>query len=641
MAKKRIDSGVFLESATGVLRSVWGYPSFRPAQVEAIQSIGSGDDVMAVLPTGGGKSLLYQVPALVRDGLTIVVSPLIALMEDQVRALRERGVAAAAIAGLLPPNKAEQLFVNAQHGAYKLLYLAPERLEGDLFAAYAEKLNVSLLAVDEAHCVSEWSRSFRPAYRKIPNARALMGEPQTLAVTATATPEVRADVVELLELRSPQILVQGFRRTNLALVVERCDRRLDRVVRLLNEHKEGAAIVYATTRRTTEGTASKLRSRGISAAFYHGGLNRKARSEASERWMNGQARVMVATNAFGMGIDKSDVRLVVHAEAPGSLEAYYQEAGRAGRDGQPATAHLLWQPRDLSTHERLADAAHPSPKRAAQIFDLMSEIAQVPLGEMPDDPIPVKINLIAQKLDLTPAVVSATVGVLVREGAVEQSSRRGDGMLKWLVSLDALRAQRGTASLRAFVDALVRRVPKEAFHSPVAVDLARLGRSLRMDAHRVGKGLEFLKGRGVVDFTSFDDQPWVRLLVPRTRRLALDLAELGRAKRMLDRRRSAVERFLTTELCRMQFVLGYFGDVTNTRCGVCDVCRSDPSTRVSEEQSVYQTLTAAASPGGLVVDPNDRHVRFLSAEGLIETTDPVAPRVVATEAGRRWLTRQR
>ena len=308
MTKKNIDPDVFLESATGVLRSVWGYSSFREPQVAAIRSVGSGSDVLAVLPTGGGKSLLYQVPALIRDGLTIVVSPLIALMEDQVRALKERGVAAAAIAGLLPYNKAEQLFVNAQYGAYKLLYLAPERLESDLFAAYAQKLNVSLLAVDEAHCVSEWSRSFRPAYRNIPQARALMGEPQTLAVTATATPEVRADVVELLKLRSPKILVQGFRRTNLALVVERCDRRLDRIVRLLKEHDEGAAIVYATTRRTTEGTAGKLRSRGISAAFYHGGLNRKARTEASERWMSGGARVMVATNAFGMGIDKSDVR---------------------------------------------------------------------------------------------------------------------------------------------------------------------------------------------------------------------------------------------------------------------------------------------------------------------------------------------
>lgn len=640
MAKKNLDPDVFIQSATGVLRSVWGYPSFRPSQVEAIEAVGSGADVVAVLPTGGGKSLLYQVPALVREGLTVVVSPLIALMEDQVRSLKERGVAAAAIAGLLPANKAEQLFVNAQHGAYKLLYLAPERLEGDLFAAYADKLNVSLLAVDEAHCVSEWSRSFRPAYRRIPVARALMGDPQMLAVTATATPEVRADVVELLELRSPKVLVQGFRRTNLALVVERCDRRLDRIVGLLKEHDQGSAIVYATTRRTTEGTARALHSKGIPSAFYHGGLNRKARSEASERWMSGQARVMVATNAFGMGIDKSDVRLVVHAEAPGSLEAYYQEAGRAGRDGRAATAHLLWQPRDLSTHERLADASHPTPKRAAQIFDLMSEIAQVPLGETPDDPIPVKIRLIAQKLDVTPAVVSATVDVLIREGVVEQSSRRGDGMLRWLVSLEALRAQGGTTSLQAFVDALVRRVPKEAFQAPITVDLERLGRSLHMEAGRVRKGLEFLKGRGVLDYTSFDDQPWVRLLVPRTRRLALDLSELSRAKRMLDRRRDAMERYLTTDLCRMQFVLGYFGDVTSTRCGVCDVCRTATTAIVLEEEAIYHALVAAASDDGLIVNPNDAYIQYLSDQGLIETIDPIAPRVAATAAGRRWLSRR-
>ncbi len=640
MTKKNPESDRFIESATQTLGSVWGYSAFRAAQVEAIEAVGSGADVLAVLPTGGGKSLLYQVPALVREGVAIVVSPLIALMEDQVGALKERGVAAAAIAGMLPPSKAEQLFVNAQHGAYKLLYLAPERLESDLFAAYAGKLNVSLLAVDEAHCVSEWSRSFRPSYKQIPAARALLGDPQTLAVTATATPEVRADVVELLELRVPRVLVQGFRRTNLSLVVERCDRRLDRIVSLLKEHREGAAIVYATTRRTTEGTAKALLSRGISAAFYHGGLGRRGRTEASQRWMSGEARVMVATNAFGMGIDKSDVRLVVHAEAPGSLEAYYQEAGRAGRDGKPATAHLLWQPRDLSTHERLADAAHPAPKRAAEIFDLMGEIAQIPLGEMPDDPFAIKVDVVARKLDVTPAVVLGAVEVLTRQGAIGKASSRGDGMLRWLVSLRALRAQGGSESLRAFVDALVRRVPKEAFQLPVSIDLERLGRSMTMQPARVRKGLDFLSSRGVLEYTSFDDQPWVRLLVPRTRRLALDLTELARAKRMLDRRRDAMSRFLTTDLCRMQFVLGYFGDATYERCGVCDRCRAAAPSAVSEEQAMYRTLSAAASADGLIVDPNDLRIQLLRSEGLIETTDPIAPRVGVTEAGRRWLSRR-
>jgi ATP-dependent DNA helicase RecQ len=639
MTQKKTERPDFRQEAeryAEVLRSVWEYPSFRPSQRQALAFIAAGRDTLAVLPTGGGKSLLFQVPALARPGLAVVVSPLIALMEDQVARLKRQGVASAALSGPMAPRQAEQLLVNAQHGAYKLLYLAPERLQSELFAAYAPKLDVSLLAVDEAHCVSEWSRSFRPAYREIPAARALLGNPQLLAVTATATPEVRRDIVELLKLDRPSVLVTGFRRDNLALHVERSDRKALRVRELLRA-SQGAAIVYVSTRRSAEQMGQALERADIASAMYHGGLGKAARMRATKRWMEGDARVMVATNAFGMGIDRSDVRLVIHAEAPASLEAYYQEAGRAGRDGAPARAHLLWQPRDLDTHARLAEAAHPTAKLAARVFDCAAEIAQVPLGDLPEEPLSVHIAAVCKALQVLPATVTGALQVLERQGALRIVSGDGDGLARWLVPMERVRAQAGSEALRKFVDALARRLSADAFHRSVPVRLESLGRSLGMEPERVARGLAFLSQRGVLDYHSFEDRPWVQLLVPRTRRLPLDLSELERSKRMLDRRREAMALFLGSPLCRMQFVLGYFGDSTFETCGRCDVCAS-ASVGDRERRAVY-LLSEAASGEGARPSGDAEVWALLQREGLVEVREP-AGGVWATPKGEAWLRRR-
>jgi ATP-dependent DNA helicase RecQ len=348
------DAGSRLERAERVLETVWGYGAFRPLQRRTVLAVLAGRDVLAVLPTGGGKSLCFQVPALLLPGLTVVVSPLISLMQDQVGALRRRGVPAAYLSSTQPAEVRRHVWDRVGQRRLKLLYVAPERLAS---ASTRLRGRVSLLAVDEAHCISEWGHEFRPQYRAIGRFRRALGGVRTVAVTASATPETRADVVRSLGLRRPVTILDSFDRANLRLAVQRAPSDGDRLVRtstLLRAARGGSAIVYVPTRDRTDGTASILRAWGFRAVPYHAGLPGDDRRRLLGAFLRGEARVVVATNAFGMGIDKPDVRLVVHLGVPPRPEAYYQEAGRAGRDGAPSDCVLLWQPRDLTMALRLA-----------------------------------------------------------------------------------------------------------------------------------------------------------------------------------------------------------------------------------------------------------------------------------------------
>ena len=356
------------DAALGVLRSVWGYADFRPPQRAPLEAALAGRDVLALLPTGGGKSLLYQVPALLDEGLTLVVSPLVALMQDQVAALRARGVAVAALDASMPRRDVEQVLIRARIGKLRLLYVAPERLASETFQAALPDLPVVRLAIDEAHCVSAWGRHFRPAYLTLGALRvqleALRGHavPMT-AVTATADADVRADLLALLGLRDPAVFVGPTERPNLRIEVREASGRvkaLDAALRARgNGGDPGKAIVYASTRRSVDDLAATLRAKGHGVVAYHAGMDAAARRASMEAWAQGRAPVVVATNAFGMGVDQPDVRLVAHAELPGSMEAFVQESGRAGRDGRPARALLLWSEGDADTQRTLIAHGHP------------------------------------------------------------------------------------------------------------------------------------------------------------------------------------------------------------------------------------------------------------------------------------------
>jgi ATP-dependent DNA helicase RecQ len=362
-----------LEAARALLRARFGYPDFRPAQVGALEAVLGGQDALIVLPTGGGKSLCYQVPALLRDGLTLVLSPLISLMKDQVEALERRGLPAAYINSTLSGGEVADRLAEVEAGRVRLLYLAPERVEGGRLLRRLQEVGVTMLAVDEAHCISEWGHDFRPSYRRIGTMRDQLGGPQTVALTATATPDVREDIVRQLALRSPRVVVAGFDRTNLTYHVAptRTQQAKDEAAVAWLREAEGPAIVYAPTRKAVERVAGALNRRRLRSVAYHAGLDEASRQRAQDAFMRAQVRVMVATSAFGMGIDKANVRLVVHHAMPGSLEAYYQEAGRAGRDGHPSTCVLLHSYPDRFTHEFFIGAAHPERRVVEQLWRLL------------------------------------------------------------------------------------------------------------------------------------------------------------------------------------------------------------------------------------------------------------------------------
>src|SRR5215213_4236325 len=361
-----------LDAARAVLRARFGFPDFRPGQERAVSSVLAGRDTLVVLPTGGGKSVCYQVPAMVLPGLTVVVSPLISLMKDQVDALVARGIPATFVNSTLTKGEVAERMARVTRGEVKLLYLAPERFDVGTAAERLRGVGVSLLAIDEAHCISEWGHDFRPSYLRIAQVRERLGWPQTVALTATATPHVRTDIARQLRLENPETIITGFDRQNLRyhVVPTRTDAEKDTAIaELLREHDEGVAIVYASTRRNVEKIARTLDQAGIAAAAYHAGLDDAHRHEVQDAFMAERVRAIVATNAFGMGIDKPNVRVVVHHAMPGTLEAYYQEAGRAGRDGQPSEVYLLHAFPDRFTHEFFIKGSYPEQALVEQVYE--------------------------------------------------------------------------------------------------------------------------------------------------------------------------------------------------------------------------------------------------------------------------------
>src|SRR5690606_34519250 len=377
--QKRNSSRLQMENIQHILKTYWGFDAFRPLQEEIIQSVLSGKDTLALMPTGGGKSLCYQVPAMAREGICIVVTPLIALMKDQVEQLRNKGIKAAAVFSGMHPAEIDAAFDNCVYGPYKFLYLSPERLKTGLARERISRMTVNLLAVDEAHCISQWGYDFRPAYLEISVLRDLLPQVPVLALTATATSDVEEDICRQLRFKQKHVLRKSFARQNLAYLVLPEENKEERLLKILR-WQEGSAIIYARNRRQTEEITAFLRRRNFSAAFYHAGMAMKKRETVQEDWLRGQVRVMVATNAFGMGIDKADVRLVIHVELAERLEAYCQEAGRAGRDGRKSYAVLLYSPADERKLLEQLELNYPSVEEIRDTYQALGNYFQVATG---------------------------------------------------------------------------------------------------------------------------------------------------------------------------------------------------------------------------------------------------------------------
>ncbi len=559
-----------LDPAREVLHRCWGYPDFRPGQDQAIRNVLSGRDSLTVMPTGGGKSLCYQVPAMMLPGVTLVVSPLISLMKDQVDTLDARGLPATFINSTLTGSEMAARLNAAERGEYKLLYVAPERFDAESFQDRLARLDVSLLAVDEAHCVSEWGHDFRPSYLRLGRVREALGNPPIAALTATATEEVRRDIVRQLDLRDPVELVTGFDRRNLNWHVLRAknDSEKDRLLLKLLRGREGSAIVYASTRKSVDALTSLLNGVGVRAVGYHAGLVDGERKRIQEQFMKGEVPVVVATNAFGMGIDKSDVRIVVHYNMPGNLEAYYQEAGRAGRDGAPSECVLLHAYPDRFTHEFFIDQSNPPRKVVEEVMRGLrngmdsSGLFSVPIPEFAN-------TFPGMKGDRQ---VYSALRILQDYGLVRQSPA-GSASLRVRLIATPQRITRELGASREAELALLRQLWKagggEAVYRGVDLEWRDLG-----PRNRVADLLDSLEAEGFVEWSAWSGEGVVVLdrSTP-VQRLAIDWHGLEAKKKRDTRKLQEIQRYAYHEGCRRGFILRYFGDAAAMdACGACDNC---------------------------------------------------------------------
>ena len=562
---------ITLADATATLQAKFGYPAFRSGQQDAVTSVLSGGDTLVVVPTGGGKSLCFQVPALLLPGLTVVVSPLISLMKDQVDTLVTKGLPATFLNSTLSSNEVADRMSRVQRGEIKLLYVAPERFDAGAAAARLKAIGVSLLAVDEAHCISEWGHDFRPSYRRIAKIREALGSPPTIALTATATPEVRRDIVRQLGLRDPRVIITGFDRTNLRYHVQPVKTPSEKdaaLVDALNSYP-GLAVVYASTRKSVEHVAGVLERARIPCVAYHAGLDDRRRHEVQEAFMTERVRAIVATNAFGMGIDKPNVRVVVHHSMPGSLEAYYQEAGRAGRDGAMADCVLLHSFPDRFTHEFFVKCSNPERPLIEEIYKRFREHSDAfGVVELSPDRL---LGMLTGKVN--DREVDAAVRVLVRSGAVidelESSTRLN---VRMLATPERIKRELAADGLEVGLLRALWRLHGDRLYDGVSLDPDGLPPGFGGVTGTVSL-LESLQQRQFLTWSRTGGGMRLRDRTLTPNRLPIDWELLERRRRSELNKLEMMQKYAYTPTCRRDFVLRYFGDpAARGKCGGCDNC---------------------------------------------------------------------
>jgi len=562
---------------TEILKRYWGFDSFRPLQDEIIRSVLDGNDTLALMPTGGGKSLCFQVPAMVKEGICIVVSPLVALMKDQVENLKKRGINAVAIFAGMGKREIDILLDNCIYGKIKFLYLSPERLLSDLVRERISYMNVNLIAVDEAHCVSQWGYDFRPPYLLVSKLREVVPDVPVLALTATATAFVREDIVLKLAFKEPRLFVQSFARSNLSYVVAG-DEDKHRKLLSVAANVKGSGLVYVRNRRETSEIALFLQRNGIAADFYHAGVEKEERFKRQELWKQGKIRIMVATNAFGMGIDKSDVRFVVHLDLPESLEAYYQEAGRAGRDGKRAYGVLLANRSDqMALKARYVDS-FPSIEEIKKVYHNLGNYFQLAYGAGEGLSLSFDLAEYSKRFGVGVMKTMSALKFLEREGYVTLSENVFlQSRLLFLVGHeDVYRYQIENAGYDRLLKTILRTYGG-TFEQYAKIQESEIAGKLGMSFNEVVKQLLFLQEQGLLSYLPQTDQPQLQFVRPRVDLLHLDIdvkyVELRR--KILNDQINAVIAYVGKSECRSRQLLAYFDEPDADKCGVCDVCLSE------------------------------------------------------------------
>lgn len=566
-----------MSSPLSVLKQYWKHAQFRPLQEDIINSLLKGQDTLALLPTGGGKSVCFQVPALIMDGLCIVVTPLIALMNDQVTQLRNKGIEALAIHAGMSRREIDLYLDNCVYGKVKFLYVSPERLQTELFQERVKKMSVCLIAVDEAHCISQWGYDFRPPYLLIASLREFVQQSPIIALTATATQDVQDDIVEKLLFRIPyEIFRKTFARKNLSLVIRKSENKSKKLFEVLQKVK-GSAIIYVRSRKATQEIANMLIKKNISASFYHAGLSMEDRLKAQQDWIQNNVRVIVATNAFGMGIDKPDVRLVIHLDLPENLESYYQEAGRAGRDENRAYATILYDDGDISTLENKVEQAHPSVEYLKKIYQALANYYQLATGSAEGESYDFDLYAFSDRYQFHTGEVFVALKKLDEEGLIQfNESFYSPSQLH--ISVEPVKIyefQVANASFDALIKMLLRLYGGELYSGFVQISESYLARALKISVEELVKNLDRLNKLQVAIYKPVKDQPQITFILPRqdAAHLPVNIQRMNERKKLAFSKMKAMISFVTTStVCRMHFIQDYFGEHTTDVCHICDVC---------------------------------------------------------------------
>ena len=621
-----------------ILKQYWGYDSFRDLQEEIITSIGEGKDTLGLMPTGGGKSITFQVPALAQSGLCIVITPLIALMKDQVQNLRKRGIKALAIYSGMTRQEIVTALENCIFGDYKFLYISPERLDTEIFRIKLRSMKVSMITVDESHCISQWGYDFRPAYLKIAEIRELLPGVPVLALTATATPEVVKDIQSRLNFREENVFRMSFERKNLAYIVRKTDNKTGELLHIL-KRIDGSAIIYVRNRRRTKEITELLMQEGITADFYHAGLDNAVKDLRQKRWQNGEIRVMVATNAFGMGIDKPDVRIVLHIDLPDSPEAYFQEAGRAGRDGLKAYAVILYAKSDKMTlHKRVADT-FPEKEYILQVYEHLQYYYQMARGDGFQCIREFNLEEFCRKFKYFPVPVDSALKILTQAGYLEYTDEQDNASrILFTIRRDELYKLREMGTEAETLIQTILRSYTGVFTDYAYISEDTLAIRTGLTRQQIYNILVTLTKRRIVDYIPHKKTPYIIYTRERLelRYLHIPASVYEERKARYEARIKAMEEYVTSEsVCRSRMLLRYFGEKNEHNCKQCDVCLNRHETDCLPEDSfremrkqILELLTRKSLPPAGIANAIEaeredisRVIQYLLEEGELKMQD--------------------